>query len=190
MVGAKVPASLWAARNNTYVETSHLVSKGFFEASLALGLRPQLLSVSREPSQVAASLLKINAVPTRSRADQYLVRPQDSPYLRLGTTKDLSDYQLCLWYALEIELRTKLYERVAEDLGLTWVSMTVEDMNDLDAMTGVAVGLQLTQREEAEMAFREVVGTRLNTKRPVPPEIDDPAGQREDLLSRLMLGNL
>ena len=182
----KAPACVWAARSGSYVEASHLYSKGFFEASMALGLRPNLLSVSREPHAVASSLLKINAIPTRSRADQYLLRPHDSPYLVLDSIAGLSSYQLCLWYALEIELRAELYERVATDLGLTWVAMTVGDMNDLRSMACIAEQLQLASRDSAESALRGVVGARLNAKVPSTPQIDDPERQRESLLGRVV----
>ena len=186
LVALKVPATLWAARNHAYVETSHLFSKGLFEASLALGLAPQLLCVTRDPAAVASSLLKINAVPGRSRADQYLLRPSDEAYLSLGSQDGLSPYQLCLWYALEIQLRAELYKQVALQAGLSWVSMSTSDMNDVGAMTTVAEDLGLADRATAESAFEGIVGQRLNTKIPSPAEIDDPDRQHADLLARVV----
>ena len=50
-----------------YVETGHLLCKGFLEPLLALGLAPQVIALRRAPRRVASSLLSRRTVPGRGK---------------------------------------------------------------------------------------------------------------------------
>lgn len=104
-----------------YAETSHLTCKGFIEPLLELGLRPVLLFVARPARDVARSLFKIGAIPERTPSGRLvLIGPAHSPFLRVADWENWTDYQLCYWYAREIERRQGYYRKLASRVGLEW----------------------------------------------------------------------
>ena len=90
---------------------SHLTCKGFIEPLIELGLRPCFLIISRPAREVAISLLKIGATPERTGPGRLvLIGPEYSPFLPLDDWERLSDYQLCYWYAREIDIARTITE--------------------------------------------------------------------------------
>jgi hypothetical protein len=114
----KLPAIAKVAEP-VYAETSHLTCKGFIEPMIQLGLRPGLIFLRRSPREVAWSLQERNTIPGRTPLGcAYLLEPRDPFVLPLIGWETLSDYQLCFWYALEIEHRCLRYVALASELGL------------------------------------------------------------------------
>jgi hypothetical protein len=112
-----------------YAETSHLFCKGFFEPALLLGLQPKLIILRRPPSEVAWSLLERNTVPARTPyGGLYLLDPRDPNVMPLAGWERMSDYQLCFWYALEIERRQLKYSDMAMRLGLPTFEVLQRDL--------------------------------------------------------------
>ena len=129
-VQTKLPA-IAARPESRYVETSHLFCKGFFEQFLKLGVTPDLLILRRAPRAIALSLLSRNTVPARTPMGwKYLLSPADPGVLPLDKWPLLTDYQLCFWYALEIERRQALYQQYMAETGGRWFSTTADALRD------------------------------------------------------------
>ena len=108
-VERKLPAIL-ETNGKVYAETSHVFCKGFLEPLLCLGIVPDLILLKRSHRKVALSLCRLDTVPGRSRLGlRWLLSPDDPGVLPLPGWQDLSDYQLCYWYCLEIERRAGTY---------------------------------------------------------------------------------
>lgn len=155
-----------------YVEASHLFGKGFFEPALALGLLPRLVMLRRHPRRIALSYLARNAVPGRTKLGfKYLLQPSDPGVLPLPGWTRRSAYQLCFWYALEMERRQRAYsERIAE-LGGAAVDVTAEELHDLERFLDVARTLHLldpaTDLDAVRRQHRELSAVTHNPNRSV-----------------------
>ena len=115
-----------------YVRTEHLTCKGFLEPLIALDLKPAILLLRRSPRRIARSYLDRDTVPGRtSLGVTYMVHPTDPGVLPLPNYQRFSDYQLCFWYALEIERRQRHYGEMFRELGLAVEDVTAEELNDL-----------------------------------------------------------
>lgn len=156
--------ALLARDGANVVETSHMFCKGFFEPCIAAGFRPSLLFMERETQAVAQSLLLKNAVPRRTGAGyRYLVAPDDEPYLPVEGAESLSDYQLCYWYALEIETRQQLYAELASELGLTTAKIATGELSDAARLVETVTALGLADEEAAQEAVAKMaVGKAFN----------------------------
>ena len=129
-----------------YIEASHLFCKGFLEPALALGIVPRLVLLRRSPRRVALSYLARHAVPGRTKLGlKYLLQPTDPGVLPLPGWTRRSAYQLCFWYALEIERRQRAYAQRLAALGGTCVDVSAEELHDLDRFLDVARALRLLE---------------------------------------------
>lgn len=105
---------------NFYVETSHLLCKGYLDEVIERGLEPGLIVLRRPHREVAKSLCLLNSIPGKNdKAGQYfLMEPQRSTFLpspgNIGFKK-YNDYQKCYWYCLEIEKRQEHYANLVEN---------------------------------------------------------------------------
>jgi hypothetical protein len=125
-----------------YVETTHLFCKGFLEPALDLGLRPRFVILRRHPRAVAASYLRRGGVPGRSKTGlKYLLRPGDPGTLALPGWTARSDYQLCFWYALEMERRQAIYGAELLRRGMTAVDVTPDELRDTERFVQMAAAL-------------------------------------------------
>lgn len=150
-----------------YVETGHLLCKGFLEPLLALGLAPRAIALRRAPRRVATSLLSRHTVPGRGKLGlKYLLHPEDPGVLALPAWSRLSDYQLCFWYALEIERRQRAYRAPVEAAGGAWVDVTAEELHDPARFLATADTLGLidadTDRAALGAAHARVAGVTHN----------------------------
>ncbi len=128
----------------SYVETGHPFGKGFLEPLLDLGLLPRIVLLRRGPRRVAASLLVRRTVPGRGKLGlKYLLHPRDPGVLPLPGWMRMSDYQLCFWYALEIERRQRDYAARLGRLGAACVDVTAEELHDSARFLAVAAALDL-----------------------------------------------
>lgn len=159
----QAPALIERHRSRVF-ESSHLFCKGLFEPCIAAGFRPSILNIRRDARAVALSLLRKNAVPGRTGAGRrYLISPNDETYLAVKDAASLSDYQLCYWYCLEIELRQNLYGEVAKSEGLRIASIQTSELNELHRLVEICVELGLATTDVAHEALLNAgVGTAHN----------------------------
>ena len=109
LIREKLPA-IAAAPNQLYVETSHFFCKGLIEPMFMLGLRPRFIILRRNSREIARSFFMLNVVPGRNELGHLgLTKPSDANSLPLPNWQDYSDYQLCYWYAKDIERRQTAY---------------------------------------------------------------------------------
>jgi len=133
-----------------YVETSHLFCKGFFEPLLELGVRPALIFLRRNHRDVALSLYRLQTIPGRDeKALSYYLSPKDSSTYAPNTWASFHDYQLCYWYALEIERRERIYRKISCDYGLDMRLIYFKDLinNRVSKLTNM-IGLPKISRLE------------------------------------------
>jgi hypothetical protein len=137
-----------------YVETGHLFCKGFLEPLLDLGIVPHLILLRRSPRRIATSLLARRTVPGRGKLGlKYLVHPEDPGVLALPGWLALTDYQLCFWYALEIERRQERYATTLERVGGHTVDVTAEELHDAGRFLAVAEHLALLDPDSDRSAL-------------------------------------
>ncbi len=117
----------------SYIETSHLVGKGFLSPLLKLGIVPQLLLLRRHPSEVAKSMFGYAAIPARTLDGlAHFLKPDDPGVLPLPHWTSMGDYQLCFWYCLEMERRQRLYSGWVKQLGKPAITTHMNDLLDVD----------------------------------------------------------
>lgn len=128
---AKLPA-IAQIDESCYVETSHAVGKGYVEPLLALGVQPTLLAIGRDPRRVATSYLEKYTVPGRTwLGRQWHLNPTDlANLLPLREPQNLSDYQLCFWYVLEMEQRQMDYLTNADTRDLQVIDVRATELHD------------------------------------------------------------
>jgi len=154
-----------ACKSRTFVETSHLFCKGFLEPMLNLGVYPDLVLLRRNPRRIALSLLERNTIPGRtSTGTDYLVCPSDPNTLPLPLWEGMTDYQLCFWYALEIECRQHRYGAYMKQLGRKVYDCTASELHNPDSFLDMAAIflLDIPDREELLRQHREVSSTDYN----------------------------
>ncbi|MFN8641067.1 MAG: hypothetical protein U0802_05170 [Candidatus Binatia bacterium] len=174
-------AELPAAR---YLETSHLVGKGFLEPLLDLGLRPSVLLLRREPRAIARSLLTRRTVPGRGKLGyKYLVHPGDPGVLPLPGWRTYSDYQLCFWYALEMERRQHVYGELLVGRGCALADASAEELHDPQRFLAVFDTLGLLapgiDREALLQRHAEVSARLYNYNRRPPAVVGEPEAAEE-----------
>jgi hypothetical protein len=115
-----------------YVETSHVVCKGFLEPLLELGHRPDLVLLRRPHREVAMSMYRLGTIPGRApKGLKWYLHPDDPGVLELPGWQELHDYQICYWYCLEIERRRQHYESLIGGMGARVVSITLAELATL-----------------------------------------------------------
>jgi hypothetical protein len=166
------------AGGEVYIETSHLVCKGFIEALILEGLRPGLILLRRPPREIAWSYLERGAIPGRTvEGTNYLLKPSDPYVLPLLEWEKASNYQLCFWYALEMECRQRRYAALAKTLSLPVVDVTNRELNDWAVFKGMLAefgGLPAT--EVVRQAHAKLSAEQHNANRsrlPLPDGLDD-----------------
>ena len=159
---AKLPyiASLDAP---VYVETSHLFCKGFLEPAILMGLTPRLIFLRRPPSEVAWSLVERDTVPVRSPYGcLYLLDPRDPNVMPLPGWERMTDYQLCFWYALEIERRQLKYADMAMRLGLATFEVLQRDLGKPEVFGAMLQALSIQSHAIAISDHAAISGQRHN----------------------------
>lgn len=99
----KIPYILGIAQS-TYIETSNLVSQGFIEPLIELGIKFDAIIIYRDLRSVAISQWRRGHFPGRSALNQKWGIQPNFDYCKL------TDYQLCYWHALEKRRRMDIYK--------------------------------------------------------------------------------
>jgi hypothetical protein len=167
----KLPSILNKLKNSDYTvycETSHMLCKGFFEPMLDLGYPFDLIILSRDLRATAMSFYSLNDIPARSKTGvRWLLHPDDIGCIsQLPTDRDaLTDYQMCYWYVLEMELRKAYYRKVWEDAGQLVVAVALEDLTDRTGFGRLLSEAQLPGLNRAQwIEYRHEVSTKCNEK--------------------------
>lgn len=114
-----------------YIETSHLICKGWIEPLLyTFSIVPNLILLCRPARQIATSLFALDTIPGRTQSGQtYLLSPKNkSSMTTIDAADTLTDYQLCYWYCLEIEYRQQYYRNLILDQNGKVFSTSVEQL--------------------------------------------------------------
>ncbi|MCB1053922.1 MAG: hypothetical protein KDD11_00235 [Acidobacteria bacterium] len=163
----KLPA-VAQVETELYAESSHLYCKGFLEPLVELGIRPDLVILTRSPRQVALSMVRLETIPGRTEQGlRWYLSPADPGVLPLAGWHELTDYQLCYWYTREIARRSACYETRLRALGSRVVRI---DLTELRTVTGFARLLRELELPRPKLYdwLRLAVNryTRVNAKRP------------------------
>jgi hypothetical protein len=161
-----------AAPGAIYAETSHMFCKGFLVPLLQIGLRPCLVFLRRSPRDVALSYLERDTVPARtSLGNAYVLRPDDSNVLQIPGWEQLTDYQLCFWYALAMELRQWRYAEFARKLELSYFDTTAAELNSYRQFAAMLDTFRIPHGTQLRGEHAKISATRHNPNklRFVPP---------------------
>ena len=173
----KLPEIL-KAPERVYVETSHLFCKGFLEPLLRMGLRPSLVFLRRPPREVAWSFLLRSTIPGRTTTGtQHLLEPRDLNVVPLINWQSASNYQLCYWYALEMERRYLHYAAMAKAFGLTTFDVTCEELHDYGRFQALLSVLGLPEPDHMRETHRVLSAVKHNPNKAYHPM---PDGQTDE----------
>jgi hypothetical protein len=173
-----------ACKANTIAETSHLFCKGFLEPMIKLGIYPDLVLLRRSPRHIALSLLARNTIPGRTATGtDYLVCPADPNTLPLPLWEAMTDYQLCFWYALEIERRQHRYGEYMQQLGRKVYDCTASELHNADKLLEMAeiFSLEIADMDELLRQHREVSSTDYNKTPEVRAHSFDVEGAEQEV---------
>lgn len=94
----KLPA-IEATGAAIYAETTHVV-RGFLPSLLSLGIKPDIIQITRPHRDVALSFWRRRSIPGRTgRGKKFLMNPDFPGW------QDLTGYQLCYWHSREVARR-------------------------------------------------------------------------------------
>lgn len=190
----KLPA-IAAVEAEVYFESSHLFNKGFVKPLLHLGVVPGAIVIEREPREVALSYWRRRAIPGRTEMGRkYLVQPDDRGNclpLMDADWGELSDYQLCLWYALEQRMRDQILAVRLRQMGGRTVEVDFEELVGTEGDFGFVVE-ELGLPEPDWERFRAVnrpynENSVAVARRPEPEDLEE---QEEALFGLLREGGL
>jgi hypothetical protein len=131
LFGEKLPAIADRLDGRPYADISHLYCKGFVEPLLQMRLKPDFIILTRPAREVASSMMAIGSIPERTSAGRLvLIGPSDPGVVVPESWREWSDYQLCFWYAREIERRQRYYELLLPDAGCRVTRISLADLTD------------------------------------------------------------
>jgi hypothetical protein len=161
-----------------YVEASHLFGKGFLDPLLDLGVLPGVVMLRRHPRLVAMSWLTRGVIPGRGKRGLKLhLHPGDPGVLAFPDWCAASDYQLCFWYALEMERRQRAYADLLTGAGGAVVDVTPDELHEPARFLDIAETLGLldagVEREPLLRGHREVSSV-VHKPNPRPPVVAIP----------------
>lgn len=178
----KLPA-IAHSKNSIYVETSHLVCKGFLESFLDIGIVPDLVIHRRPARDISLSLLKMGTIPGRTeKALKFYLQPTDPGVLPLPDWQILTDYQLCYWYCLEIERRAREYKSLFQKKGAKVVETTLLGLKTSQGLNKLLTELDLKLKFPAflhRMRFIRNSRFKVNESRITKKEVKIPANLEE-----------
>ncbi len=174
IVDEKIPA-IAGDSAHIYIETSHLVCKGFLESWLDLGIVPDLIIHRRSARDVSLSLLKMGTIPGRTdKGLKFYLSPADPNVLGLAGWESLHDYQLCFWYCLEIEKRAQRYKRLFHQHGARIAETTLAELKTFAGLEKCFSDLALQAKVPAwltRLRFLRGSGVKVNQSKETKKDV-------------------
>ena len=156
-----------------YCDTTFVITQGFVEHFLSLGVVPNVIILSRDPRLVASSKYSIHAIPGDFDDDEcYALLPSDPGVLQYPGWETAHRYQLCYWLCLEIARRTKLYSQMLRDRGALVWETTVADLNDVDRVNAMLTYFSLPNVSEVSTEVINFKADRKTRQLPCAEELD------------------
>lgn len=123
----------WDSLPYQYVaNTGHITGEGFFEHFLSLGVVPNIITLRRNPREVARSMWKLDWIPGRNRLiAPWYCGPDEPEVLPLTNWKKMTRYQLCYWWVCDTERRIQLYTPILKQHGAKIWETTLPQILDL-----------------------------------------------------------
>lgn len=179
-----------------YVETTHLICKGFLETLFEEGIYPNLILLKRKHRDVAKSLYYLNTIPGRTEAGlKYYLKPDDpGVMLPIKNWEKLSDYQLCYWYTLEIEKRQNYYAEVVVRHGGRVMELNFDDLMSGRKYNDLLIFFNLPKSgllKRLLMKLRTYVKVNAKTRRKLKKSVTSSIsfGEEEARLTEILVDN-
>ena len=136
------------ARENTdiYIETSHLFCKGFLEPLLDMGIVPALIWMKRPHRAVASSMFRGGTIPGKTEKGlRFYLSPDDPGVLSCPDWQNLTNYQLCYWYCLEMERRAREYRSLYRKNNWLWAETSITGITTVQCYKELLAALDLPE---------------------------------------------
>jgi hypothetical protein len=162
----KLP-SIACRQGSIYIETSHIYCKGMIEIFLSLGLKLRFIILRRRASEVARSLYQMGVIPGRTKEGvMVLLSPSDCNVLPLEGWEGFSDYQLCYWYAREIERRQMFYSEFFTKAGISFIDLDFRELIRWEGVCKLHAFLDPSKEltEASQSRFLEIVKENQNPR--------------------------
>jgi hypothetical protein len=172
---------------SNYCDPSHMVQCGFIEHFVSLGCVPDAIDLRRAPREIASSMYQLARIPNRDRvADHPYIHPNDKcDHLPYERWMDAHPYQLCYWYALEMERRSEYYSNMLFDMGRTVWATTVQALCDVDHVNRMLDAFGLPNIESVSPEVINGRDTRGMVLHPLPNDLD---GLEQEVYSYTLKG--
>lgn len=113
-----------------YVDTVSLICQdNNLELFIDNGYKPDVITLRRDPRDVALSWYNLGWDPTKSPLTS--VNPSDKDAIKI-TLQNAHDYQYCLWYCFEIERLTRQYKSKLKSWGVRHYETSLSNIVDKD----------------------------------------------------------
>jgi hypothetical protein len=152
-------------KNNdkVYIETSHLICKGYLEYLIEYYKNHKIIYLQRDIKNTAKSLYKHKSITqeliNNSKARSYYRFPTDvicNFKLPLFVINSLSDFELCVWYIFEIHL---IYEKLIKKKERIHV-VQLENLNTVENVRDLFCELELEIEDEERL--KKMIGIPMN----------------------------
>ena len=155
-----------------------------FRSLLALGVVPHVLVLRRQPRAVARSYLERYTVPGRTKLGwEYLLHPGDPNTLAAPGWQRFSDYQMCFWYALEMERRQRDLPQLVRERGGVVIDASATELGDWDTFHDMLQRLGLVDErldlEQMRRMHAEITGV-VHNKNPRAATMDGDFAREEE----------
>ncbi len=169
----KLPAIASRLDERPYGDISHLYCKGFIEPILQMGMKPDFIVLTRPAREVASSLYTINCIPKRSPSGQLvLLSPDDPGVLAPDDWQRWDDYQLCYWYAKEIERLQQHYSMTLPAAGCRVFEISMKELTDEAAILQLIRFLKRDPEARFDVAtYRDIISVNQNPKAKLSAEL-------------------
>ncbi len=121
---------IFSLAKGIYIETSHLFNKGYFEALINLGYHPDIIFLKRCNRDVAKSLYQLNTIPGKNELGKiYYITPfEKENKIKIKENYELSDYQRCYWYTLEVDARAMACKEMVLSYSGKFIELTFDEL--------------------------------------------------------------
>lgn len=138
---------------SAHILTDHMVCHGFLDT---FPLQADLIVLTRDARAIAKSMYALNAIPGTTRPNY--PHPHDADRRH--------PYQLCYWYAREVERMQKATAEKWRAVGRLVTVTSIEDLK-MGGLPGVCVALKLDAPQVTQNGLNTVVNARKSIKRVV-----------------------